>query len=142
MSCKRCTRTSVTVSVSFPSLASLRIGLSRRPDDSQGNSWRVLPKVSGRKFPFPRLLFATCPPRPISNSPWGFEPRHLSGFECEGSAGRREANEQGWIVRCACAGCLESERAPLIRPCHRQVDETLEAKAARQASLDRRLDDL
>ena len=46
----------------------------------RGNSWRVSPKVSGRKFPFPRLLFATCPPRPISNGPWGFEPRHLSRF--------------------------------------------------------------
>src|SRR4029077_7214730 len=29
---------------------------------------------------------------------------------------------------------LESERAPMIRPGHRQLDETLEAKAARQAS--------
>ena len=37
---------------------------------------------------------------------------------------------------------LESERAPLIRPCHRQIDETLETKAARQASFDCRLDDL
>src|ERR1700722_18504049 len=37
---------------------------------------------------------------------------------------------------------LESERAPLIRPGHRQVDETLETKAARQTSLDCRLDDL
>jgi len=30
----------------------------------RGNSWRLLPKVSGRKFPFPRLLFAACPPHP------------------------------------------------------------------------------
>ena len=37
---------------------------------------------------------------------------------------------------------LESERAPLIRPGHRQVDETLQAKATRQASLDCGLDDL
>jgi len=37
---------------------------------------------------------------------------------------------------------LESERAPLIRPGHRQVDETLETKAARKASFDCRLDDL
>jgi hypothetical protein len=37
---------------------------------------------------------------------------------------------------------LESERAPLIRPGHRQVDETLETKAARQASFDCRLDDV
>jgi hypothetical protein len=31
-------------------------------------------KVSGRKFPFPKLLFAKCPPRRISNCPWGLEP--------------------------------------------------------------------
>src|SRR3984885_4184842 len=37
---------------------------------------------------------------------------------------------------------LESERAPLIRPGHRRGDETLETKAARQASFDCRLDDL
>src|SRR3984957_11749553 len=37
---------------------------------------------------------------------------------------------------------LESERAPLIRPGHRQVDETLETVTAWQASLDCRLDDL
>jgi hypothetical protein len=37
---------------------------------------------------------------------------------------------------------LESERAPLIRPGHRQVDETLETKAARQASFNCHLDDL
>ena len=36
---------------------------------------RVRPKVSGRKFPFPRLLFATCPPRPTSNGNSGLEPR-------------------------------------------------------------------
>jgi hypothetical protein len=43
--------------------------------------WRpVRSKVSGRKFPFPRLLFATCPSRPISNGPYGFEPRHLTRF--------------------------------------------------------------
>src|SRR5271166_743940 len=70
----------------------------------RGNSWRVSPKVSGRKFPFPRLLFATCPPRPISNGPWGFEPRHLTRFGWDGSAGRRKTKEQGWIVRYACAG--------------------------------------
>jgi hypothetical protein len=39
-------------------------------------------------------------------------------------------------------GRLESERPPLIRPGHRQVDETLETKAAWQASFDCRLDDL
>src|ERR1700722_13128960 len=37
---------------------------------------------------------------------------------------------------------FESERPPLIRPGRRQVDEALETKAARQASLDCRLDDL
>jgi hypothetical protein len=37
---------------------------------------------------------------------------------------------------------LESERAPLIRPGHWQIDETLETKAARQVSRDCRLDDL
>src|SRR5258708_37512839 len=36
---------------------------------------------------------------------------------------------------------LESERAPLIRPGHRQGDGTLQAKAARQASFDCRLAD-
>jgi hypothetical protein len=37
---------------------------------------------------------------------------------------------------------LESERAPLIRPGHRQIDESLETKATRQASFDCRLDDV
>jgi hypothetical protein len=31
---------------------------------------RLRPKVSGRKSPFPRLPFATCPPCPISNGRW------------------------------------------------------------------------
>jgi hypothetical protein len=35
---------------------------------------------------------------------------------------------------------LESERAPLIRPGHWQIDKTLQAKAARQASFNCRLD--
>ena len=52
-------------------------------------------------------------------------------------------NQRARVDRCyACAGSLESEAAPLIRPGHRQVDETLETKAARQASFDCRLDDL
>jgi hypothetical protein len=37
---------------------------------------------------------------------------------------------------------LESKRAPLVRPGRGQVNETLEAKAARQASFHCRLDDL
>lgn len=41
---------------------------------------RARSKVSGRKFTFPRLRFATCPPRPISNCPWEVEPRHLIRF--------------------------------------------------------------
>ena len=37
---------------------------------------------------------------------------------------------------------LEFERPPLVWPGHRKVDETLETEAARQASFDRRLDDV
>jgi len=44
---------------------------------------------------------------------------------------RAKKRFRGWPRR-----RLESERAPLIRPGHRQVDETLETKAARQASFD------
>ena len=36
----------------------------------------------------------------------------------------------------------ESECAPLVRPGHRQINETLETEASRQASLDRGLDDV
>src|SRR5271155_640125 len=54
----------------------------------------------------------------------------------DGSAPRRETNAQRRRRR------LESERAPLIRPDHRQVDETLETEAARLTSFDCRLDDL
>jgi hypothetical protein len=66
------------------------------------NSWRILPKVSGRKFPFPRLLFATCPPRPISNGPRGFEPRQLTRF--------------GWMVPLLAGGSfLTPAPAPGVR---------------------------
>ncbi len=120
----------------FRSLPRQGPGLSGRPCDSQGDSWRVVPKVSGGKFPFPRLLFARCPPpRPISNCPWGIEPRDLTRFGMDGSARRAKTNEQGRIVPYRLRRRLESERAPLIRPGHWQVDETLETKVARQASL-------
>jgi DNA methylase len=45
-------------------------------------------------------------------------------------------NEQERIRSLRLRRRLEFERAPLIRPGHRQVDETLETKAARQASFD------
>jgi hypothetical protein len=67
----------------------------------RGDSWRFLPKVSGRKFPFPRLLFATCPPRPISTGPWG---SNLDPVGMDGSAPRGKTNEQGRIVPYAWAG--------------------------------------
>src|SRR6185437_14803678 len=52
-------------------------------------------------------------------------------------------DERAWEDRSlALRWRLESERAPLIPPCHRQVDEALETKAARQASFNCRLDDL
>jgi hypothetical protein len=37
------------------------------------------------------LLFATCPPRPISNGHWGFEPRRLTrlGWMDQPLAGRQ-----------------------------------------------------
>jgi hypothetical protein len=40
------------------------------------------------------------------------------------SAPRGKTNEQGRIVSFGLRGRLESERTPLIRPGHRQVDET------------------
>ena len=42
---------------------------------------RAQSKVSGPKFPFPRLLFAGCPPRRISNGARGFERQHLTRVE-------------------------------------------------------------
>jgi hypothetical protein len=50
----------------------------------------------------------------------------------------KPASVDSWLRRWR----LESKRAPLIRPCDRQIDETLEANAARQASIDYRLDDV
>src|SRR3984885_3487349 len=55
---------------------------------------------------------------------------------------RRETNERGADRSLRLRQRLESERAPLIRPRHRQVDEPLEAKAPRQTSFDCHLDDL
>src|ERR1700722_7100045 len=55
---------------------------------------------------------------------------------------RREHKLAGRIRSLRLRWRLESERAPLIRPSHRQVDETLETKATRQASFNCRLDDL
>jgi hypothetical protein len=42
---------------------------------------RAQSKVSGPKFPFPRLLFARCPPRRISNGARQFERQHLTPVE-------------------------------------------------------------
>jgi hypothetical protein len=50
---------------SLPRQGSVSVG---GPAILRANSRGVSPKVSGRKIPFPRLLFATCPPRPISNA--------------------------------------------------------------------------
>jgi hypothetical protein len=78
----------------------------------------------------------------IGSNPLSFEPPHFEpvrmgwiGSSPDDKRARVDRSlRQRWRV--------EPERAPLIRPCHRQVDKTLEAKAARQASLDCRLDDL
>jgi hypothetical protein len=72
---------------------------------------------------------------------WGVEPRHLIRFEWMDHPSRedkRAATDRSLRLRRR----LESERAPLIRPRHRQVDETLETKPAWQASFDCRFDDL
>jgi hypothetical protein len=95
---------------SLPRQGSVSVG---GPAILRGNSRRVLPKVSGRKFPFPRLLFAACPARPTSNGNSGLEPRHLTRFGMDGSAPRGKTNEQARIVPYAWR--LEPERPPLVR---------------------------
>jgi hypothetical protein len=72
--------------------------------------------------------------RPDQNST--FDPVDLDGSNPSREDKRARADRSLRLRR-----RLESERAPLIRPGHRQVDETLETKAARQASFDCRLDD-
>lgn len=88
-------------------------------------SRRVAPKVSSRKFPFPRLLFEVVP--------------------IALAAARRTAGlytvPNGWSYLCT-RPRLEFERPPLRGPGHRKVDNTFEAEASRQASFDRGLDDV
>ena len=93
---------------------------------------RMRSKVSGCKIPFPRLLFAACPPRPISNGLWGSNLDTLAGSDGIDQlvAGRQTSKGGPFLTP---GGRPESERAPLIRPCHRQVDETLETKAGSSA---------
>jgi Protein of unknown function (DUF642)/PEP-CTERM motif len=73
---------------------------------------------------------------------FGFEPQHFEpvriGLISSSPEDKRARLNRSLRLRWR----LQSERAPLIRPGHGQVDETLQAKAARQASLDCRLDDL
>jgi hypothetical protein len=71
----------------------------------------------------------------------GFEPRHFQPARMGGSSspgGKRAKVDRSLRLRWR----LESEDAPLVLPGHRQVDETFQAKAARQASFDGCLDDL
>jgi hypothetical protein len=71
----------------------------------------------------------------------GFEPRPLTRFGwMDQPLAERQTSKGDRSLRLRRR--LESERPPLIRPGHRQVDETLETKAAWQASFDCRLDDL
>jgi hypothetical protein len=76
------------------------------------------------------------PTAPDLETPLGFEPRHFEpvrmGWISSSPEDKRARVDRSSRLRWR----LESERAPLIRPGHRQVDETLETKAARQASFD------
>jgi hypothetical protein len=119
---------------SLPRQGSVSVG---SPAILRGNPWRVLPKVSGREFPFPRLLFATLP-RPISNvGRSNLDTRPVrDGWISPSRKGKRAGTDRSLRRR------LESERAPLVRPGHGKINETFETKPARQASFDCGLDDL
>src|ERR1700722_8306330 len=99
------------------------------------------PKVSGRKIPFPRLLLP-CTHRTRCRTVLFFKPRHSGGSDGMDQLVAGRPMSEGGSRSLRLRWRLESERAPLIWPGHGQVDETLQAKAARQASFDRRLDDL
>src|SRR5277367_4240352 len=82
------------------------------PSDLTDAQWARLESL----IPPPELLFATgssrvhvgrrfqgcclprVRPRPISNGPWGLEPRDLIRFGIDGSVLRGKTNEQGRIV--------------------------------------------
>ena len=123
----------------FQYLAAPRTGLSGRSDDLQRDSRASWRKVSGRNFRFRCLV--TCPLRPISNGRW-VRTSTLDRFGMDGSAPRGKANGHWNGLFLTPAPVPRSERAPLIRPGHRQVVWTLETETAWQASFDRRLDDL
>jgi hypothetical protein len=78
---------------------------------------RVGSRVSGRKFPFPRLLFATCPPRPTSNGNSWLEPRHLTRFGwMDQLLAGKPTSKGGWLVTPALAsavrGCATDPATP------------------------------
>ena len=99
-------------------------GLARLCDRSR----HVTPKVSGRKFPFPELLSARSWRRANAS---GSSRQTLDRIEAlTGPERSSYAGPQ-----------LEPERAALVWPGQRKIDETLETVAARQTSLDGGLDD-
>jgi hypothetical protein len=112
----------------------------------RGNSWRVSPKVSGRKVPFPRLQLATCPPCPISNGPWGFEPRHLTRFGwMDQLLAARQTSKGGSFVTPAdgLAGSVARARTPgagaVAKACANGISHCGGRHAARRRGTHRKL---
>jgi hypothetical protein len=104
---------------------------------------RLIDGAWGRKSLAAKFRFQGCclprVHRTLSNGPWVSNLNVRMGKISSSSPGGKRARvDRSLRLRWR----LESERAPLIRPGHRQVDETLETKAALQASLDCCLDDL
>ena len=96
---------------------------------------RVQSKVSGRKFPFPELLFTT------GSSRVRVRARDEDRMASIGQALATKQLSERRSYLCSCWR-LESERAPLVRPRHRKINETFETETSRQMSFDCRLDDI
>src|SRR5579863_8127682 len=104
------------------------VGLSGRSDESQRQFLARRADSLGPRNSVSKVAVCYVSPRLTSNRRWGFEPRRLIPVRMDGSPPREEMSGVDRSLR-LCRR-LESERPPLIRPGHRQVDETLETKAA------------
>ena len=107
-------------STTFPRLAAASVGLL----NSFRSSPRLIGGASGRKSLAAKIRFQGCCLLRIGRARFrtalGVR-SNLNTVRMDGSSPRGKTNKQGRIVPYARAGAWSSERAPLIRPGHRQV---------------------
>src|ERR1700733_3101675 len=88
------------------------------------------PKVSGRKIPFPRLLFAICPPHQILNGVVGTNLDNSVGLDDRSARRRRQTSNGRSFVTLGRASAARACATDPTKPSAGRRDASAQSRAA------------